>query len=159
MYDLINANIGIVLQSIDPKTVSGYDWLVQNIPQVAMPQYQKKYGSYWGMRFPDQAYRNVYFQTLQTALLNSPSLQALAASLYNTPTNAKGQSTEFSFTTKLLHSGQAIPEVRRLLARCPLVAGPSNTTNPTARARPERAATPLKPGADTSTTLIKLMDR
>jgi hypothetical protein len=38
MYDLINANIGIVLQSIDPKTVSVYEWLVQSLSQVTTQQ-------------------------------------------------------------------------------------------------------------------------
>lgn len=107
MYDLINANIGIVLQAIDPiKTVGRYVSLIQNVSRVATPQYQTQYASYWTMQYPDQAYRKVYFQTLQTALLtplNPPNLSSLATSLYNTPANKKGQSTQFSFVTKLLH--------------------------------------------------------
>ncbi len=103
MYDLINANSGTVLQSIDPKTVSGYYWLVQNLPQVATQQFQNKYAKYWGMQYPNQAYRKVYFQTLQASILNPPSLSVLTKSLYNTPVNKKGQSNQFSFATKLLH--------------------------------------------------------
>jgi hypothetical protein len=108
MYDLINANIGIVLQFIasDPTTVPEYDWLVDNLQQVATKPYQDRYGVYWVMRFPDRAWRKVYFQALQTALLNPanpPSLTVLATNLYNTPTNALGQSNQFSFITKLVH--------------------------------------------------------
>jgi hypothetical protein len=108
MYDLINANIGIVLQFIasDPTTVPEYDWLVDNLQQVATKPYQDRYGVYWVMRFPGAAWRKVYFQELQTALLNPanpPSLTVLATNLYKTPTNAKGQSNQFSFITKLVH--------------------------------------------------------
>ena len=44
MYDLINANIGIVLQFIasDPRTVPEYDWLVDNLQQVATQPYQDR---------------------------------------------------------------------------------------------------------------------
>jgi hypothetical protein len=107
MYDLINTNIGIVLQFIATnQAVTEYDWLVQNLQQVATQPYQNRYGSYWVMRFPAQAYRKVYFQTLQTALLTPaapPNLTVLTTNLYNTPANAKGQSNQFSFITKLLH--------------------------------------------------------
>lgn len=108
MYDLINANIGMVLQFIanDSKTVTEYDWLVDNLQQVAAQPYQARYGVYWVMQYPDQAYRKVYFQELQTALLNPanpPNLTVLATNLFATPTNARGQSNQFSFITKLVH--------------------------------------------------------
>jgi hypothetical protein len=108
MYDLINANIGIVLQFIanDPATVTGYDDLVENIQQVATQPYQDSYGVYWVMQYPDSTWRKVYFQELETALLDPaspPNLTALAMKLYTTPTNAKGQSNQFSFITKLVH--------------------------------------------------------
>jgi hypothetical protein len=107
MYDLINANLGIVLQAIDPiKTVDNYVSLLQSLSQVATLQFQNKYTSYWGMQYPNQAYRSIYFQTLETALLtplNPPNLNNLATTLYSTPANRKGQSNQFSFVTKLLH--------------------------------------------------------
>jgi hypothetical protein len=55
------------------------------------------------MQFLSKAYRTVYFQQLQAALLNPPSLRSLIATLYATPANKKGQSNQFSFATKLLH--------------------------------------------------------
>lgn len=55
VYDLINANIGIVLKAIDPiKTVRDYVALIQNLSQVATPQYQTQYASYCVMQYPDQ---------------------------------------------------------------------------------------------------------
>jgi hypothetical protein len=108
MYDLINANIGIVMQAIakDPTLVSDYQWLIDHLQDVATQQFQDKYVSYWGMQFPDLAWRKVYFQELETALLkpaNPPNLTVLATKLYTTPTNARGQSNQFSFITKLVH--------------------------------------------------------
>lgn len=108
MYDLINGNIGIILNFIatDPKTVTEYDDLVTNLHKVATQPYQDRYGVYWVMQYPDQAWRKVYFQELQTALLNPanpPNLAVLATKLYATPTNARGQSNQFSFITKLVH--------------------------------------------------------
>src|SRR5205085_8830702 len=107
MYDLINGNIGIILNFIatDPKTVTEYDDLVTNLHQVATQPYQDRYGVYWVMQYPDQAWRKIYFQELQTALnpANPPNLAVLATKLYATPTNARGQSNQFSFITKLVH--------------------------------------------------------
>ena len=104
MYDLINAYVGDVLKSIPPVDIRDYASLVQNLTQtqVAAPTFQKKYTTYWGMRFPCPAWLAVYFQSLQNAVLNPPTLRALLQHLYNTPTTAKGRTVECSFATKLL---------------------------------------------------------
>jgi hypothetical protein len=106
MYDLINAHTAVILQySKLQSDVRDYDWLVQNLPQVAGAQFKAKYKVYWRMNVArlSPAYYNVYFQSLQSARLNPPTLTAVAANLYTTPTNAKGRSLQFSFATKLLH--------------------------------------------------------
>jgi hypothetical protein len=58
------------------------------------------------MQYPDQAYRTAYFQLAEKALrtpLTPPSLSNLVTTLFSTPANKKGQSNQFSLTTKLLH--------------------------------------------------------
>lgn len=105
MYDLINAHIGTVLNSIPPADISDYARLLQNVTQaqIATPTFQKKYVTYWKMRFPCPAWLAVYFQSLRNAVPNPPTLNALLQHLYNTPTTAKGPTVECSFATKLLH--------------------------------------------------------
>lgn len=108
MYDLINAHIDTILkQKIIPSHVDDYNWLIQNVSQVMGSQFQKKYREFWVMRFPCQAYCQIYFQTLQAAMANPanpPTLNVLATNMYNTPTGKDGSRTlQFSFATKLLH--------------------------------------------------------
>ena len=105
MYDLINAYVGDVLKSIPPVDIRDYASLVQNLTQtqVAAPTFQKKYTTYWGMRFPCPAWLAVYFQSLQNAVLNPPTLSPLFSISTIPPTTAKGRTVECSFATKLLH--------------------------------------------------------
>ncbi len=105
MYDLINAHIDTILkQKIIPSHVNDYSCLIQNLSQITGSQFQKKYRGFWVMRFPCQAYCQIYFQTLQAAMTNPPTLNVLAENLYNTPSRKDGSLTlEFSFATKLLH--------------------------------------------------------
>lgn len=107
MYHLINSHIQQILQSIPPGHVTEYDWLVQNIINVATPDYQSRYRRYWVLnvaRLSDN-YCQVYFQHLQNGLNgNPPQLGNLANQLYQTPTHANGQqSLQFSFCSKLCH--------------------------------------------------------
>jgi hypothetical protein len=106
MYDLINGHIQAILGTIPQSHVTEYDWLIQNLGQCATPQYQGRYKNYWRLNVARLSanYCNVYFQALQTAQLNPPTVGNLAQQLYNTPTHGNGrQSLQFSFATKLLH--------------------------------------------------------
>jgi hypothetical protein len=108
MYDLINAHIQDVLETIreDEKFVTEYDWLVEKLHKVAESDYQARYRNYWAMnaaRLSSNWYK-VYFQKLQDARNNVPSIGDLTRELYQHPTQAKGRrSLQFSFATKLLH--------------------------------------------------------
>lgn len=73
MYHLINNYIQQILHSIDPIHVTEYDWLVQNIHQVAEADYQRRYKNYWRLNGAglSQNYCQVYFQYLQAGLDNN----------------------------------------------------------------------------------------
>jgi hypothetical protein len=107
MYDLINRHIQIILQSIPQAYVTEYDWLIQNLQQISGAQYQVNYRKYWGMNAArlSPAYCDTYFQELQAALTNSPTLRDLVTKLHQVPTHGNArQSLQFSFATKLLHT-------------------------------------------------------
>ena len=88
MYHLINRHIQAILQSFaskDATDVSVYDWLVQNLNNVATPDYQQRYCKYWVMNGAglSQQYRTAYFHKLQ-AQLASP--QAVSYTHLTLPT-------------------------------------------------------------------------
>lgn len=105
-YDNINENIGHIIQSIKPIHVTEYDWLVQNINQVAEADYQKRYKNYWRLNGAglSQNYCHAYFQHLQTGIdNNAPHLNILAHELYQIPINTNRKALQFAFCTKLCH--------------------------------------------------------
>ena len=107
MYHLINNHIGQLLRSIEGNHVTDYDWLVQNIAQVATPMYQNRYRTFWRLNAAllSQDYCQVYFQRLQRGLNNElPQVGSLASDLYEIPTHLNGRhSLQFSFCSKLCH--------------------------------------------------------
>jgi hypothetical protein len=107
MYSLINNHIQEIIGSIQNTHITDYDWLVQNIQQVADPEYQNRYKNYWRLNAArlSQKYCQAYFQHLQKGLdATPPQLDVLANQLYQTPTHGNGrQSLQFSFCSKLCH--------------------------------------------------------
>jgi len=106
MYDLITTYVQAVLKTIPSSHVTEYDRLIQNLQQSGTHQYQAIYRNYWRLNAARLSanYYGVYFQALQAAQANPPTLENLALQLYATPTHAGGRrSLEFSFATKLLH--------------------------------------------------------
>lgn len=107
MYHLINNHRRQLLQSIDNNHVTEYDWLVQNIAQVATPVYQNRYKVFWRLNAArlSHNYLAVYFQRLQDGMNNNPpQIAKLANELYQIPTHHNGrQSLQFSFCSKLCH--------------------------------------------------------
>ena len=105
-YDDINENIDNILHSIGPAHVAQYDWLIQNIHQVAEPEYQRRYKTFWRLSGAglSQTYCDAYFQHLQAGLDNNAThLSILAHELYQIPINRNRQALQFSFCTKLCH--------------------------------------------------------
>lgn len=107
MYRLINGHIVQILDSINNDHISDYDWLVQNIQQVANPLYQTRYKTFWRLNAARLSpnYCGVYFQRLQDGLNNNPpQIAELANELYLIPTHNNGrQALQFSFCSKLCH--------------------------------------------------------
>jgi len=106
MYDLINAHVQAILQTIPPDHATDYDWLIQNLHQTATSEYQERYRKYWQLNAARLCanYCAAYFQALQAAQASPPILGDVAQRLYQTPTNKNGRkSLQFSFVTKLLH--------------------------------------------------------
>jgi hypothetical protein len=106
MYYLINNYIQQILHSINPIHVTEYDWLVQNIHQVAEDNYQNRYKKYWRLYGAglSQNFCQVYFQHLQAGLNNNPpQLGILANQLYQVPSSPNKHTLQFSFCTKLCH--------------------------------------------------------
>ena len=106
MYDLINRHVQGVLHSIRQNHVLDYDWLVENLPQVGAPVYQRAYRRYWRMNraIRNAHYFDAYFQALQAAQVVPSTPENLSRQLYQIPTHANGrQGLQFSFVTKLLH--------------------------------------------------------
>ena len=107
MYNVINAHVQAILDTIPETHITDYDWLIQNRHLCAEPEYQRNYRKYWGMnaaRLSD-AYYGEYFRELQAELVDAATLADLAQRLYQVPAHANGrQSLQFSFATKLLHT-------------------------------------------------------
>ncbi len=107
MYTLINHHVEALLDSIPPGHVPEYDWLLQNLDQCAMGEYQGRYAHYWRLNAARLCadYRLKYFQALEAAQEEPPAIEDLAQQLYEVPTHANGrQSLQFSFATKLIHT-------------------------------------------------------
>jgi len=105
-YHEINENIAQILVSIDQKHVTEYDWLVQNIHNVAKADYQRRYKNYWRLNGAglSQNYCQAYFQHLQAGLNNSvPQLSIIVNRLYQIPVSQNKHALQFSFCTKLCH--------------------------------------------------------
>lgn len=113
MYDLINQFAQTVVSAIPPDHVTEYEWLLQNVDRVTMPDYQERYRRYWAMGVArlNAAFYATYFNELSLAMRQAPSLQVLSQTLHVASTNSKGrQSLQFSFATKLLHmTNQQLP--------------------------------------------------
>lgn len=105
-YEEINDNLDQILQSISPVHVTEYDWLIQNIHQVATTEYQRRYKNYWRLNGAglSQNFCQIYFQHLQTGLNNNiPQLNTLLNELYQIPIRQNRHALQFSFCTKLCH--------------------------------------------------------
>lgn len=103
-YEKINDNIDNILHAISPSHVAQYDWLIQNIHQVAEHGYQRRYKTFWRLNGAglSQNYCHAYFQYLQAGLDNNAlHLHILAHELYQIPINTDRQALQFSFCTKL----------------------------------------------------------
>jgi len=108
MYYLINSHIQQIIASIEYDHISDYDWLIQNVHDVAAPNYQRKYRTFWRLNAallsPD--YCQAYFARLGAGLINNdpPRLDDLVTELYDISTHQNGrQSLQFSFCSKLCH--------------------------------------------------------
>jgi len=105
-YREINENIDQILVSIQPRHITEYDWLVQNIHNVAKADYQRRYKNYWRLNGVglSQNYCQAYFQHLQAGLNNSaPQLNIIVNRLYQIPVRPNKYALQFSFCTKLCH--------------------------------------------------------
>ncbi len=105
-YEEINENIDHILHAIGPGHVTQYDWLISNIHQIAEPEYQRKYKTFWRLNGAglSQTYCHAYFQFLQAGLNNNVlPPNNLAHELYQIPINTNRQALQFSFCTKLCH--------------------------------------------------------
>jgi hypothetical protein len=105
-YEEINDNIDNILHSVGSSHVGQYDWLIENIQNVAEPEYQRKYKTFWRLNGAglSQAYCHAYFEFLQAGLNNNVlQLNILAHELYQRPVNTNRQALQFSFCTKLCH--------------------------------------------------------
>jgi hypothetical protein len=68
MYTLINQNIGLILDNLRSKDTKAYSWLLANLAGTDVSTdaaYQRKYRSFWVMRYPSQTYCQAYFSLLQ----------------------------------------------------------------------------------------------
>lgn len=107
MYDLINASIRVILDSIPARHVTEYDYLIQNVDQCMVEKYRHRYRNYWRLNRARLCndYLDVYFHTLQASIQHFPNIGNLVRNLYNKPmTNGGRHSLQFSFATKLLHT-------------------------------------------------------
>jgi hypothetical protein len=106
MYYLINVHIQALLETIDQVHIENYDWLIENIHQVADIEYQRTYRVFWRMNSArlSEEYCAAYFNILQDQIEN-PNLDfaALVNELNIIPVNANGHRPQFSFATKMLH--------------------------------------------------------
>lgn len=106
MYTLINQYAHTLVSRIPQAHVTEYDWLRANLGSAHTPAYQKRYRTYWRMNAArlSPTFCTFYFQQLQAAISNPPTLSTLCNRLYKQPTHQNGkQSLQFSFATKLLH--------------------------------------------------------
>lgn len=106
LYEEINENIDHILHAVNVSHVAEYDWIVQNIHQVAETEYRRRYKTFWRLNGAglSQNYCHAYFQYLQAGLdNNAPHLSILAHELYQIPINRNRQALQFSFCTKLCH--------------------------------------------------------
>jgi len=105
MYALINAHVEIILNSIDDNHVPQYDWLVANLNAGGAPEFQRRYKNFWRMNVirPSPNYSAAYFALLNDQEQQHRNITELTNTLYQTPTNANGNSVQFTFATKLCH--------------------------------------------------------
>ena len=106
LYNLVNQFAREIVRTIPPDHVTEYEWLLQNINCVSTPDYQQRYRSYWAMNVArlSPSFYSAYFNALDTALTQGPTLSKVVDILYEASTNLKGiKSLQFSFATKLLH--------------------------------------------------------
>lgn len=106
MYPLINKNATKVITAVPDNEVLTYEWLLQNVEQVATERYQATYRKYWAMgtaRFGPKFYA-AYFTALRSADAGKLGLRELLANLHDASARHNGtRSLQFSFATKLLH--------------------------------------------------------
>jgi len=112
MYTCINQNIETVLLEIPKGHDTDYQWLADTLRNTDVSsniEFQKKYRSYWVMRYiaPDSQFNQKYFIILEE-LKNRKDLyfRAVAEQLSSLPHDSEGKrlSFQFSFISKLLHS-------------------------------------------------------
>jgi len=121
MYGLINLRCAEVLAAIPKTHVAEYDWLMANLQQVGIPDYQAKYRNYWRMNSARlcSGFYAAYFEKFHECQGVPPDLASLVIALYEIPTQKTGrQSLQFSFATKFLHSlDNKAPIYDKLVAR------------------------------------------
>ncbi len=106
MYNLVNQFAKAIVSKIRPDHVTEYERLLQNVDHVNTPGYQKRYRAYWAMNVArlSPSFYSVYFNALDTAPTQKPSLDTFVHILYDASTNhRRTKSLQFSFATKLLH--------------------------------------------------------
>jgi len=106
MYALINTHIKEVLKTIKPSHISEYEWLIQNLGNCGTPTYRSRYKQYWRMNAArlHETYCDAYFQRLQAAKANRPTVGCVANELYDIPTHSNGrQGLQFTFASQLVH--------------------------------------------------------
>lgn len=96
-------NQASIFAKIDPKMLSTYCWLMDNLHIrniFTNQEYRKKFAGYYRMRFVSQSYRDAFF-TLFEQIKTHPSVsfEEVATQLYQVD-----YKHEFSFITKMLHT-------------------------------------------------------
>jgi hypothetical protein len=107
MYELINEFSENVLNSIPPKFVEQYEWLLEHIGQARTVDYQRRYRSFWAMNRPvsNPAFYDAYFEALSAPAGQAGTLGEIVRALYLIPPHPDGPRTlQFSFATKLMHT-------------------------------------------------------
>ncbi len=109
MYELINRNAGLIVESVGNAFITEYDWLMDQLSQrnvATDEEYQRRYKNFWAMNAarlsPD--FYDTYFRLLQNANTRGRvDLIQVCHDLYEVPSHDRRHTLQFSFATKLVH--------------------------------------------------------
>ncbi len=106
MYSLIEANSGLIIDSITGNEVDEYDWLIENRSSALSAEFQRRYKNFWGMGAArlSRDYFEMYFDALVNSQSGNLLPSQLPAAICKNALRSNGLSTfQFSFASKLLH--------------------------------------------------------